>query len=369
MKIVADENMPLVHELFSPYGDVVTFPGRELSAEQVKDADALLVRSVTRVNGELLEGSRVRFVGSATIGVDHVDRVYLENRDIAFANAPGCNANAVVQYVLSAISRVRPDWLRQTVGIVGCGNVGGRLYRTLKALGVNCRCYDPFLTSLQNPDLCSFEEVLDATILCLHTPLTSGGEHPTYHLLDETALRKFSAGGLLINAGRGAVVDNQALLRLMPDYAWQVVLDVWEDEPEICLPLLAQVDIGTPHIAGYSWDGKVNGSQMVRDAFCNWLGVAKPEVPAMDNCIDLIKMTALGRAVLAVYDVAEDDRRMREALLGDGRVPGGERNVAAAFDQLRKTYPQRLEFHHYRARGGSDPTLVAQLATLGFATA
>ncbi|TNE80325.1 MAG: 4-phosphoerythronate dehydrogenase [Gammaproteobacteria bacterium] len=362
MKIVADENMPLVRELFSPYGEVETFPGRELCAAQVKHADALLVRSVTHVSSALLEGSNVRFVGSATIGVDHVDQRYLESRNIAFANAPGCNASAVVQYVLSAICRVRPDWLRQTVGIVGCGNVGGRLYRTLRALGVNCRCYDPFLTTEQNPDLCSLDEVLDATILCLHTPLTSAGEHPTYHLLDETALRKFSPGGLLINAGRGAVVDNRALLELMPDYAWQVVLDVWEDEPAISLPLLQQVDIGTPHIAGYSWDGKVNGSRMVRDAFCDWLGVTKPEAAPQDELIDLIKMTSLGRAVLAVYDVAEDDRHMREALLGGG-------DVAAAFDRLRKSYPQRREFHHYCARGVSDARLAAQLAALGFSAA
>jgi len=360
MKIVADENMPLVRELFSPYGEVVTYPGRELRAEQVRDADVLLVRSVTRVNGELLKGSNVRFVGSATIGVDHVDRHYLDNRDIAFANAPGCNANAVVQYVLSVLFRLRPAWMQQTVGIVGCGNVGGRLQRTLKALGVNCRCYDPFLTELQNPDLCSFDEVLDAPILCLHTPLTTAGPHPTYHLLDEKALRRFSPGGLLINAGRGAVVDNRALLRLLPDCAWQVALDVWEDEPNVSLPLLAQIDIGTPHIAGYSWDGKVNGTRMVRDAFCRWLGVEKPEVSVAGDSIDLIKTTSLGQAVSAVYDVGADDRRMREAL------SGADGDVATAFDRLRKTYPQRLEFHHYRVRGVSDTQLASQLATLGF---
>lgn len=360
MKIVADENMPLVRELFSPYGEVTTCPGREIDSQQVKDADVLLVRSITRVNAALLEGSRVRFVGSATIGVDHVDQHYLEGRNIAFANAPGCNANAVVQYVLSALFRVRPDWLRQTVGIVGCGNVGGRLYRTLKALGVDCRCYDPFLTVEQIPDKCSFEEVLDTSILCLHTPLTTSGPHPTYHLFDEQVLRRFSPGGLLLNAGRGAVVDNAALLELLPEYAWQVVLDVWENEPMVSLPLLQAVNIGTPHIAGYSWDGKINGSRMVRDAFCDWLGESQPCSSEKTEIIDLIQMPSLGKAVLAVYDVAGDDRQMRAELLGKGE------SIRMAFDQLRKSYPQRLEFQHYRARGCSDRTLAQQLAALGF---
>jgi len=360
MKIVADENMPLVREFFAPYGEVVTYPGRELHAVQVKDADVLLVRSVTRVNSALLEGSSVRFVGSATIGIDHIDQHYLANRNIAFASAPGCNADAVVQYVLSALFRVRPDWLRQTVGIIGCGNVGGRLYRTLKALGVPCRCYDPFLSVEQIPDLCSFDEVLEASILCLHTPLTTAGPHPTYHLLDEQALRRFSPGCLLLNAGRGAVVDNAALLRLMPEQAWQVVLDVWENEPEISLPLLEQVNIGTPHIAGYSWDGKVNGTRMVRDAFCRWLGRPVPEQQEPKEMIELIKRASLAKAVLAVYDVAEDDRKMRETLLADVGAS------AVAFDQLRKDYPQRLEFSHYRVRGVGDKMLADQLSALKF---
>ncbi|TNF03001.1 MAG: 4-phosphoerythronate dehydrogenase [Gammaproteobacteria bacterium] len=360
MKIVADENMPLVRELFSPYGEVTTCPGRDLDSEQVRDADVLLVRSITRINAALLEGSRVRFVGSATIGVDHVDLHYLNSRKIAFANAPGCNANAVVQYVLSALFRVRPDWLRQTVGIVGCGNVGGRLYRTLKALGVDCRCYDPFLTLDQISDKCSFEEVLDASILCLHTPLTTTGSHPTYHLFDEQVLRRFSAGGLLLNAGRGAVVDNAALLKLMPEYAWQVVLDVWEDEPAVSLPLLQAVNIGTPHIAGYSWDGKVNGSRMVRDALCNWLGEAPAKDTEKPEIIDLIQMPTLPKAVLTVYDVADDDRQMRAELMD------GDTEVGVAFDQLRKSYPRRLEFQHYRVRGCHDHLLAAQLAAMGF---
>ena len=354
MKIVADENMPLVSEMFSAYGEVETFPGREIGLKQVKDADVLLVRSVTPVNAELLAGSSVRFLGSATIGTDHVDQGYLEQNGIQFASAPGCNANAVVQYVLSVLCRLRPDWQQQTVGIVGCGNVGGRLYKALQKLGVDCRCYDPFLLEADHIDLVSFEEVIQSDILCLHTPLTTDGPYPTFHLFNEAVLSQLAPNALLINAGRGAVVDNQALLNLLPQHSWQVALDVWEGEPAIILPLLELVDIGTPHIAGYSYDGKVNGTTMVRDAFCTWLGKDIPEyiigekVRGQEQLIDLQSST-LSDAVLATFDVAEEDRRMRDALLALGLAPAV--NVSKEFDQLRKTCPKRLEFQHYHVKG------------------
>ena len=360
MKIVADENMPLVREMFSPYGEVVTYPGRKLTAEHVWDADALLVRSVTEVNSGLLEGSRVKFVGSATIGVDHVDQQYLDQREICFANAPGCNANSVVQYVLSVLFTLRSDWMEQTIGIVGCGNVGGRLYRVLTKLGVRCRCYDPFLTKEKIPDLVSFDDVLQSDVLCLHTPLTSEGTFPTYHLLDEAALAQLSPKALLINAGRGAVVDNAALLRLLPDKSWQVALDVWEQEPDIVLPLLEQVNIGTPHIAGYSDDGKVNGTGMIRDAFCTWQGLGVPEIDLSPDQPIPVTASSLTQAVLATYNVVEEDRRMRQALLAE-RV-----NVPSVFDRLRKTYPQRLEFQHYRIESTPSEELSRQLSVLGF---
>ncbi|MAZ69269.1 4-phosphoerythronate dehydrogenase [Porticoccus sp.] len=362
MKIVADDNMPLVRELFSPYGEVVTCPGRELTAARLVDADVLLVRSVTPVNAALLEGSPIQFVGSATIGVDHVDMDYLTSRNIRFASAPGCNANAVVQYVLSALCRLRPGWLGETVGIVGCGNVGGRLYRTLRALGVDCRCYDPFLDNAAIGGLTTFERVLEADILCLHTPLTIGGPYPTHHMLNEAALMNFAPGGLLLNAGRGPVVDNATLLRLNRGEQWQVVLDVWESEPEISLPLLEQVTIGTPHIAGYSVDGKINGTRMVCEAFCQWLGQPSPEKPGRDEAVQWLRATSLAESVLAVYDIADDDRRMRQALLS-ARDPAA---VGFGFDQLRKTYPARREFQHFGVRVDSDESLARQLAALGF---
>tara|TARA_R110001592_G_scaffold116143_2_gene317217 strand:- start:3442 stop:4548 length:1107 start_codon:yes stop_codon:yes gene_type:complete len=360
MKIVADENMPLVREMFAPYGEVETFPGRELTSNHVKDADVLLVRSVTKVNEALLKGSGVRFVGSATIGTDHVDQSYLRQQGISFAHAPGCNANAVVQYVLSVLFRLRPYWTEQTVGIVGCGSVGGQLYQTLKQLGVDCRCYDPFLSGEDIPHLVSFDEVLRSDILCLHTPLTMDGSYPTYHLFDESVLSKLAPNTLLLNAGRGAVVDNSMLLQMLPQKSWQVALDVWEDEPDIALPLLELVDIGTPHIAGYSYDGKVNGTTMVRDAFCVWLGQSVPATMFDHEQLTDLVVSSLSDAVLATFDVAQEDRRMRSALLAVGT------NVSKVFDDLRKSCPKRLEFQHYRLQGSLDSALTQSLRALKF---
>jgi erythronate-4-phosphate dehydrogenase len=365
MKIIADENMPMVRELFADFGLVETFPGRELSFEQVKDADALLVRSVTPVNAALLDGSSIGFVGSATIGTDHVDLDYLEQQGIQFANAPGCNAGAVVQYVLSVLFSLRADWMSQTVGIVGCGSVGGRLYQTLQKLGVNCRCYDPFLEcsnlySASNLPLVSFDEVIQSDILCLHTPLTVDGPYPTFHLFNEDVLSRLGDNVLLINAGRGAVVDNRELLRLLPHRSWQVALDVWEGEPNIMIPLLERVDIGTPHIAGYSYDGKVNGTTMVRDAFCRWQGIVDSGYVSGQEASRTLRASTLSEAVLATFEVLDEDRRMRELLLT------ASVDVSPGFDQLRKSCPKRLEFHHYQITGDIDNRLALSLRALDF---
>ena len=360
LKIIADENMPLVQELFSPYGDVTLLPGREMMAEQVADADVLLVRSVTAVDEVLLSGSNIRFVGTATIGTDHIDEDYLQQQGVAFSSAPGCNANSVVQYVLSAFAVLRPNWQQCTVGIVGCGNVGGRLYHKLKALGVECRCYDPFLTVEQIADLITLDEVLACDLICLHTPLTTDGPYPTHHLFDEKHLSKIRPGTLLLNAGRGAVVDNQALLRLLPEKRWQVVLDVWESEPEISLGLLRCVAIATPHIAGYSYDGKINGTLMLRDAFCHWLGEDIP-VKKQQASPSVVEVEDINEAILASYDIREDDQRMRQTLLTTGA------DIAREFDCLRKQYPRRMEFHHYSNGGTMGELLKRQLVLLGFA--
>ncbi len=373
MKIVADENIPLVHAFFDHLGEVITRPGRQLSPDDLHGADALLVRSVTRVNHDLLRESPVAFVGTCTIGVDHLDQEWLAAANISWSSAPGCNANSVVEYVYAALCTLDVNWLDAQVGIIGCGNVGGLLHRRLKAQGVDCRCYDPFLAHEQNPDLASLEVVLDSDIICLHTPLTRTGPHPSYHLLGEVHLRQLKPGAVLLNAGRGSVVDNQALLQVLVDRPdLRVVLDVWEPEPEISPPLLDKVRLGTPHIAGYSYDGKLKGTEMIYQALCRHLerdpvhSLATLVPPLADNqltCPPGDDWSALKRLILQAYDIGADDLALCELAasgepLGDG------------FDRLRKHYPVRREFHNYQvvaAPGQSlSPTLQTWLTHLGF---
>ena len=314
MKIIADDNMPLVQELFSPYGEIITLPGRDITADDVQQADVLLVRSVTQVNESLLGGSKVRFVGSSTIGADHIDQSYLQQKGIKFANAPGCNANAVVQYVLSVLSTLRSNWMEQTVGIIGCGSIGGKLYKILRALGVKCRCYDPFLATEGNPHLVTFEAVLESDILSLHVPLTDSGPYPTYHLFNEQVLCNLTPNVLLINTSRGAVLDNQSVLHCFSERSWQLALDVWEGEPGISLELLELVDICSPHIAGYSYDGKIKGTKMIFDAFCSSYGLDAPIPITRDEIFELTS-NSFADAVLETFDVKKIDHLMRESLL------------------------------------------------------
>lgn len=376
MKIVADENIPLVNEFFSRLGDVVCLPGRRLTAADVVDADALIVRSVTKVNEALLGGSKVKFVGTCTIGVDHLDQTYLDREGIAWSSAPGCNANSVVEYVYAALAHLGINWLGVKFGIIGCGNVGGLLYQRLKAQGVNLRCYDPNLTATQNPDLTSLDDVLACDVISMHTPLISGGPYPSFHLLGGRELRQLKPGAVLINAGRGPVIDNEALLQVLnerPDL--RVVLDVWEPEPDISLDLLDKVLLGSPHIAGYSYDGKLNGTERVYRALCSHLQLqpqAKLEllVPPLENNqlrVDNEQQPvfAIAQALIKqVYDISADDAHLRAV---SAAARAGEQSLSEGFDNLRKHYPKRREFHNYVVHGGSVPEEHKQwLQVLGF---
>lgn len=379
MLIIADENIPHVEETFGHLGEIRREPGRTLTAAQVRDAEVLLVRSVTAVNAQLLAGSAVRFVGSATIGVDHLDLDYLKQQGITWANAPGSNANSVVEYVISALCRL-DGALQQLlsgarVGIVGLGNVGGQLYRRLDRLGIECVGYDPLLDPHRYPILTGFEEVMEADVICLHTPLTESGPYPTRHLLNEAVLEQLKPGTLILNAGRGAVIDNAALYEVLQhrdDLC--VVLDVWENEPEINQRLMQRVDLATPHIAGYSYDGKLAGTQMIYEACCDYLGE-----PIRQRLGDVTTLTplkvqhwahtgetpveAVRKVVLAAYDIAEDDQRLRGAVNHRGEV-----SIGQVFDRLRREYPRRREFNRFRVALPENATqsLHDLLADLGF---
>lgn len=375
MRIIADENIPLVEAFFADLGEVVRLPGRQMRREDLLGADALLVRSVTQVNEALLAGTGVRFVGTCTIGVDHLDRDYFDRAGIGWASAPGCNANSVVEYVYAALAHLNVDWQGQRVGIIGCGNVGGRLHRRLRAQGVECRCYDPFLSDEQSPDLTTLAEVLECDVVCCHTPLTQDGPHPSFHLLGAEQLRQLKPGAVLLNAGRGPVIDNAALLAHLESGAeLRVVLDVWEPEPDISRALLARVELGSPHIAGYSYDGKMQGTYMIYQALCQHFGHdgdkslerLRPQLEEPQLTLEAAQdWSALQALIPQVYAIAEDDRRLRA--LAQRASEGGE-NFAEGFDLLRKRYPVRREFNNYRVRGASE-ALQRRLQALGFCQA
>lgn len=345
MKIAADENIPYVRALFEPLGQVVTLPGRSIAQEHLIDADILLVRSVTPVNRSLLEKTNIQFVGTCTIGVDHLDTEYLKSRNIRYTSAPGCNANAVVQYVVSAITYLcRQPSSCGNVVVVGGGNVGRRVYAALSNLGFNCSCVDPFIDpATTDMRLTVFDAIFDADIVCFHTPLTIGGEHPTYHLLNEQNLTKLKPGMLLLNAGRGAVIDNNELLKaLNSGCEYDVVLDVWDTEPSINVELLKKVALGTPHIAGYSFEGRLMGSLMIFDALCEFLN--RDESVLRDKVVQeaygepkSLVANNIKDAIASVYAINKDFEDLRNAVEG----------LPSSFDALRKHYPQRREFSHF----------------------
>ena len=371
LRIVVDENIPAVDALFGDLGEIVRLPGRTMTADDLAGADALLVRSVTQVNASLLSKSNVSFVGSCTIGTDHLDKPFFDQNNITWSAAPGCNAGGVVQYALAAMATYAPNWSQQTVGIVGCVNVGGRLYRTLKALGVKVKVADPFKSSSVIPELTTLNDVLSADVVCFHTPLTKDGSYPTLNLLNADNLSSLNPNALLISAGRGEVIDNQALYRyIQKTPSIKVVLDVWANEPDIYTPLMDIIECGTPHIAGYSFEGKLNGSLMIYRALSKHLGLDAKKV---DERISSVREAVLGEAValntgdlssgdLDASDLTSDStvqNIINQVILDTYNIQTDNALIAdciaknqamqTAFDQLRKAYWQRREFSHFYA--------------------
>ncbi|MEP6391162.1 MAG: 4-phosphoerythronate dehydrogenase [Halioglobus sp.] len=350
--VAADANIPAVEEVFAGVGEVRRFEGRAITRDNLRDADVLLVRSVTRVDQSLLDGTPVRFVGTATSGFDHIDRGWLSSAGIAFAHAPGANANSVVEYVLCAVACV-DGFLEKlleggSVGIVGCGNVGTALGVALTHLGIAWKVYDPWLDPQPNGSA-TLNEVLACDVVSLHPELTRAAPWPSYHLLDESRLASLNESQLLINASRGEVVDQAALTqRLQSPGSPACVLDVWEDEPAVPVELLNLVRFGSAHIAGYSTDGKYLGTAMLASALASALDLDQlagqvhlaipPEpAPAIELNVGQGVAPCLRSLLTSRYQVAEDDRRLRELLCCESGA------AAAGFDRLRKHYPVRRE--------------------------
>lgn len=379
MKIYHDENMPFAAELFASLGEVHAFSGRECHAGLIAQADVLLVRSVTPVNAALLaEAEKLQFVGTATIGTDHIDQACLRHRGIGFASAPGCNALSVAEYVLSAIKVLEQRYLfslqDKIVGIVGAGNTGSRVAEKLTALGVDTLLCDPLLEATDDPrQFVSYDEILtQADIISFHVPLVNDGPYPTYHLFAAAQLDKIKTTAVIINACRGEVVDNQMLLQAKQQGNRNpLVLDVWEGEPDILLPLLPYTDIATAHIAGHSCEGKARGTFMLYQALCRHLAISDKQVtqtlaellpgndiqqlvlPPQDG--KSVDHALLNRLIQLSYDVRRDDGIFRQTIHSKG------------FDWIRKHYPLRREFSALTILGGDHGTMTL-LSHLGFNT-
>jgi erythronate-4-phosphate dehydrogenase len=378
MKIIADTNIPFVKECFSSVGDVAVMSGRDIAPQTIAGADALLVRSITRVDERLLAGSSVRFVGTATIGFDHVDVDYLHRSGIGFASAPGSNANSAAEYVIAALLEIgrRKDisLAGRSIGIIGVGNVGSRVAAKCEALGMRVLRNDPPLARQTcDPKYVSIEKLYNCDLITIHTPLTHEGRDKTFHLADRAFFNSLKPGAVFINASRGAAVDSGALRAAIKSGRLKaLVLDVWEDEPDIDVELLDLVDLGTPHIAGYSFDGKVAGMIMIYRSLCEHFGLeAKhdiadflppPEVPRLKVLAkDRDDEAVVAEAVEKIYSIAQDDRDLRRVVDEPPQTRG------KYFDALRKNYRVRREFHNtIVVIDNASKSVVEKLRGIGF---
>ncbi len=376
MLIVADENIPLLDAFFAGFGEIRRVPGRSIDRATVEQADVLLVRSVTNVNRALLEGSKVRFVGTCTIGTDHLDLEYFNEAGITWSSAPGCNARGVVDYVLGSLMTLAEiegvDLTKRTYGVIGAGEVGGRLINVLKGLGWNVKVCDPPRQAAEGGDYVSLEQIIEqCDVISLHTPLTRSGDGATWHLFDQQRLQQLKPGSWLINAARGPVVDNAALREVLLEREdLQAVLDVWEAEPQVDVELAELCVLATPHIAGYSLDGKQRGTAQIYQAYCEFIGqpaniqlsdlLPAPWLSEVSLHADSDPAWALAMLCRGVYDPRRDDADFRRSLVGSVA------EQRAAFDVLRKQYPVRREIEGLKVRiEGASPALRQIVAALG----
>ncbi len=375
MIIAADTAIPYLEEAFAEFGRLRLFTARDLKPEHIRDADVLIVRSVTPVDAALLDGSSVRFVAAASAGVDHVDQAYLKARGIRFSYAAGCNADSVSEYVVTALHVIaaRRDWTlkNKSLAVIGVGNVGSRVARKARALGMEVLLCDPPLRDATgDANYVPFEEAIRADILTFHVPLAARGPYPTWHLVDRKILDRLSPRQFLINTSRGAVIDNAELKSALANCRIAgAVLDVWEGEPHFDDSLLELVDIGTPHIAGTAIDGKIRATEMTRDAVCNFFGIRPssdlsafyPELRTLRPRASAEGQEHILSVLLQAFDIRKEDENFRSLA---GLSPD---QAAAAFEQLRTRGPLRPEFRHFAVDlDQRHIDLVDAYAALGF---
>jgi len=377
MNIIADKEIPFINSFFDGFDNFILLDSEEISCQTLADADVLIVRTVTKVNQELLQGTPVKFVATATSGHDHIDIDYLKDNGISFVNASGCNSRSVAEYVLSSLfvlaDKMQFHLEQKSLGIIGFGNVGSTIYRFTTQLGMKCFIYDPPRQENDNSiEFSKLEDIQKADIITLHVPLIDNGPYPTSNLLDSDFFSRLKSDVILINTSRGGVVDENALSRFIDlNPSSMVVLDVWKNEPEINMELLKKVYISTPHIAGYSLDAKLKGTRIIFKQICEAIGKSykKSDMIGLpkggmshinlidcDNEIDAIKI-----AVLSSYDVSIDSVVLKELqnINADNR--------GNYFLDKRKNYPLRREFTSTAVSASKEySTLKYKMETLGF---
>jgi len=352
IRIVADDKIPFLKGALESFADVRYHSAKDINHEILRDADALIIRTRTICNKELLDGTNLKFIATATIGFDHIDTAYCDANGIKWTNAPGCNSGSVMQYIASALVRLsinhQFDLSEKTIGIIGHGNVGSKVGKFAKVMGMNVLVNDPPLQRLGGLlGYVSIDEIIEkADIITFHVPLNKEGVDKTLHLCDEAFLKLVKPSCIIINSSRSEVVDNQELKTALKNNKIKgAVLDVWENEPNIDIELLDLVDIATPHIAGYSADGKANGTAMSVQAISDFFGFGlknwKPlNVPLPENteirinCGGKLQSNIISKIILSTYDILKDDIRLR--------------NSIDTFEKQRENYPLRREFHIFK---------------------
>ncbi|SGZ92381.1 Erythronate-4-phosphate dehydrogenase [Bathymodiolus thermophilus thioautotrophic gill symbiont] len=339
MKLIIDDACYAYEKIFGDFGNITAMAGRDIDADSVKNAEVLIVRSRTRVDEKLLAGSCVKFVGSTVAGLDHIDQQYLQDHNITFFSAQGCNAMAVAEFVISAIVNLADkhgfDYRTKTLGIIGVGNVGSRLAAKAELLGIKTRLNDPLRQDAENlPHFVDLNHALSADIVSFHTPLSLTGKHPSYQLLNENNFHHINKNTILFNAARGGVIKEEIW---QTTHTLENVIDCWENEPNINQTLQKNAYWATPHIAGHSVDAKFMGSFMVYQALCDFLGVTQDEkITHLINPGTLsVNQDNLKDTLTTIYDFQQDTNAIQNL---------------NNFETYRRNYPVRYEWHHYQSQ-------------------
>lgn len=373
IKIVADDKIPFLKGVLEPFCNIEYYPGKEITKEKIKDTDVLIVRTRTKCNAELLEGSNIKLITTATIGYDHIDTAYCEQNNIKWLNAPGCNSVSVKQYITAAIlylaQKEKFDPAEKTIGIVGVGNVGSKIKEVAAILGMRVLLNDPPRERAEGGEaFCNLQRIMEESdIITFHVPLNKEGKDKTYHLADENFFNSLTQKPIIINSSRGEVIKTSALLdAINKNKIKNIILDVWENEPEIDLKLLELVDVGSPHIAGYSADGKANGTSVCVNAINKYFNLGlkddwyPDEIPnPLDgnviniNCKGKSDLEIITEAVSYTYNIVDDYNRLKTS-------PG-------TFEKQRGNYPVRREFGNYNIILENENTVIVnKLEKLGF---